>query len=174
MSSDKNIPKRIEQVFPVLLFIILATLVFFFINNRKLSNNDGNNIEPSIVIPTITTQEKLCEITEIETTLESIENDLPTYEELLSIEGECNPDDYEGDIVRLNVKEAYTYLTFALEKDLPILGWEDITTVDVSNGETSRTQISANRPGKNLQILVSSNDITSDGKTSITYYIYNE
>ncbi len=174
MSSDKNIPKRIEQVFPVLLFIILATLVVFFINNRKVTTEEDIIGEPTKVIPTMVSENKLCEITEIETTLASIESELPTYEELLSIEGECNLDDYEGNVLRLNIKEAYTYLTFALEKDLPILGWENITSVDVSNGETSRTQITANRPGKNIQILVSSNDITSDGETSIIYYIYNE
>lgn len=174
MSSDQNISKRIEQIFPVLLFLILTTLVIFFINNRKLTTEENIISEPSIVIPTLVSEDKLCEIAEIETTLASIESELPTYEELLSIEGECNLDDYEGNVLRLNIKEAYTYLTFALEKDLPILGWENITSIDVSIGETSRTQITANRPGKNIQILVTSNDITSEGKTSITYYIFDE
>ncbi|HRN86945.1 MAG TPA: hypothetical protein PKU78_01460 [Candidatus Dojkabacteria bacterium] len=174
MSSNQNISRRIEQIFPVLLFLILATLVMFFISNKKFKIEGTQQVEPTVAIPTIVEEELLCNVEQIETTLASIESELPTYEELISIEGECNLDDYEGNVLRLNIKEAYTYLTFALEKDLPILGWENITSVDVSNEDTSRTQITANRPGKNIQILVSSNDITSDGETSITYYIYNE
>ena len=174
MSSNRNTSKKIEQLFPVFLFLILATLVMFFISNKKNKLEETQQVEPTVVIPTILADEELCNVEQIETTLASIESELPTYDELLSMETECNPDDYEGNILRMNIKEAYTYLTFALEKDLPILGWENIASVDVSIGETSRTQMTANRPGKNMKILVSSTDITSEGETSITYYIYNE
>jgi hypothetical protein len=174
MSTKKTLSKKIEKIFPVFLFIILGFLVLFFINTSKNSSTNYSDAEMIQVLPTVALAEELCKSEDLENALTTISPEIPTYEELISIETECNSDDYPGEVIRLNIKEAYSYLTFALEKDLPLLGWDNLITTDVTEGETFKTQISANKPGKTLQILISSIDVTSEGETSITYYVYDE
>ncbi|MCA9379631.1 hypothetical protein KC675_00445 [Candidatus Dojkabacteria bacterium] len=174
MLTKNNHSKKIEQIFPVILFLILSVLVIFFINNSKSDSKNDSDAEMIQVLPTVALAEELCKSEDLENALTTISPEIPTYEELISIETECNSDDYPGEVIRLNIKEAYSYLTFALEKDIPILGWNNLITTDVTEGETFKTQISANKPGKTLQILISSIDVTSEGETSITYYIYDE
>lgn len=173
MSSDQRLSKKIEQIFPIILFLILSAIVLVFINNRK-GEAEGNIENTNPVIPKIIFDETLCEVVDKDNYLKTLEVDLPTYSEILSIEAECDPNDYPGDVIRLNIKEAYSYLTFALEKDLPILGWESIKSQNLSTDSESKVQIIAEKAEETLHVEVRSVEITANGKTSITYKRNNE
>ena len=174
MSSDQRLSKKIEQIFPIILFLILVAIVLFFINNSKGENVSELNENTNSIIPTIVFDETLCEVVDKDNYLKTLEVDLPTYSEILSIEAECDPNDYPGDVIRLNIKEAYSYLTFALEKDLPILGWENVKSQNLSTDNESKAQIIAEKAEETLHVEVRSVEITAKGKTSITYKRNNE
>lgn len=174
MSSGQRLSKKLEQIFPIILFLILAAIVLAFINNRKGEKFNDLDENKNSILPTIIFDEKLCEVEDKENFLKNLEVDIPTYTEILTIETECDSNDYPGEVIRLNIKEAYSYLTFALEKDLPILGWENIKSQNLSTDDESKMQIIAVKKEDKLHVEVRSVDITSEGKTSITYKRNNE
>lgn len=177
LKSNKS--KYIENILPVILFLILSSLVVFFINHQKdLRETVVVQSDPEPLLETtLTYDDTTVKRDSIDCIVESPNklpknwpNDLPLFENQLTIESECSPNEYDNYIVIITYQESPSYLSFAFGQELKLNGWTDIKLTDLSDGKLEYTKISANKDDRQLFVELKGNsDTDGNTSTSITY-----
>lgn len=161
MSKKVDNTNILKKLLPVLLLVILLFFVVILFSQHQRNKSPNSNLadnttENEIKIPRedikLERKSQTCVVDDPQQLPQNWPSDLPTLENVIAIESRCLDDTPTGSQVKITVREAYSYLAFALTQDLKMYGWNFATSTPGLDSVGSSANLEAEKDGRKLTL----------------------